>query len=304
MIIGENEKLFSLVPLSILYHCPLSDNSLMPTPHANPDVLNSPATSTHANPRPVALELADIHKRFGSLEVLKGVSLTAYDGDVISILGSSGSGKSTLLRCINLLENPSQGTIKLGDNPLDLKLNKQGELIAQDKRQIESLRAQVGFVFQNFNLWPHKTILKNIIEGPTQVLKLSKAQAVSEAEALLDKVGLLDKKDAYPANLSGGQRQRVAIARALAMKPRVLLFDEPTSALDPELVNEVLAVMRELAEEGRTMLIVTHEMRFAREVSSKVVFLHEGRIEEIGTPEEVFDRPKSPRVQAFMASHH
>ncbi|MDX2373742.1 ATP-binding cassette domain-containing protein [Psychrobacter sp. PP-21] len=253
--------------------------------------------------RPIALDLQDIHKSYGSLEVLKGVSLTAYDGDVISILGSSGSGKSTLLRCINLLENPNQGRILIGNEELMLKPAKSGELQASDVKQLESLRARVGFVFQNFNLWPHKTILQNIIEGPTQVLKIKKAQAISDAEQLLDKVGLLDKKDAYPANLSGGQRQRVAIARALAMKPQVLLFDEPTSALDPELVNEVLAVMRELAEEGRTMLIVTHEMRFAREVSSKVVFLHQGVVEEIGTPEQVFDNPTSERVKDFMASH-
>ncbi len=253
--------------------------------------------------RPIALDLQDIHKSYGSLAVLKGVSLTAYDGDVISILGSSGSGKSTLLRCINLLENPNQGRILIGNEELMLKPAKSGELQASDVKQLESLRARVGFVFQNFNLWPHKTILQNIIEGPTQVLKIKKAQAISDAEKLLDKVGLLDKKDAYPANLSGGQRQRVAIARALAMKPQVLLFDEPTSALDPELVNEVLAVMRELAEEGRTMLIVTHEMRFAREVSSKVVFLHQGVVEEIGTPEQVFDNPTSERVKDFMASH-
>ncbi|MEO1849960.1 MAG: ATP-binding cassette domain-containing protein [Psychrobacter sp.] len=253
--------------------------------------------------RPIALDLQDIHKSYGSLEVLKGVSLTAYDGDVISILGSSGSGKSTLLRCINLLENPNQGRILIGNEELMLKPARSGELQAADVKQLESLRARVGFVFQNFNLWPHKTILQNIIEGPTQVLKIKKAQAISDAEKLLDKVGLLDKKDAYPANLSGGQRQRVAIARALAMQPQVLLFDEPTSALDPELVNEVLAVMRELAEEGRTMLIVTHEMRFAREVSSKVVFLHQGVVEEIGTPEQVFDNPTSERVKDFMASH-
>ncbi len=253
--------------------------------------------------RPVALDLQNVHKSFGSLAVLKGVSLTAYDGDVISILGSSGSGKSTLLRCINLLENPTQGRISIGNEELILKPNKAGELQAANNKQLESLRARVGFVFQNFNLWPHRTILQNIIEGPTQVLKIKKDQAISDAEKLLDKVGLLDKKDAYPANLSGGQRQRVAIARALAMQPRVLLFDEPTSALDPELVNEVLAVMRELAEEGRTMLIVTHEMRFAREVSSQVVFLHQGVIEEMGTPEQIFDNPKSERVRDFMASH-
>ena len=253
--------------------------------------------------RPIALDIQDLHKSYGSLEVLKGVSLTAYDGDVISILGSSGSGKSTLLRCINLLEKPTKGRISIGDDELMLKASKSGEMQAADHRQLENLRARVGFVFQNFNLWPHKTILQNIIEGPTQVLKIKKDQAISEAEQLLKKVGLSDKKDAYPANLSGGQRQRVAIARALAMQPRVLLFDEPTSALNPELVNEVLAVMQDLAEEGRTMLIVTHEMRFARDVSSQVVFLHQGVIEEMGTPEQVFDNPNSERVRDFMASH-
>lgn len=254
--------------------------------------------------RPIALSLEDLHKSYGSLEVLKGVSLTAYDGDVISILGSSGSGKSTLLRCINLLEKPTKGRIIIGSDELMLKPTKSGEMQAADIKQLENLRARVGFVFQGFNLWPHKTILQNIIEGPTQVLKIKKDQAISDAEKLLDKVGLLDKKDAYPANLSGGQRQRVAIARALAMQPRVLLFDEPTSALDPELVNEVLSVMRELAEEGRTMLIVTHEMRFAREVSSQVVFLHQGIVEEMGTPEQVFDNPKSTRVRDFMAANN
>lgn len=276
------------------------------TPSTSAPSTSTPSTSPHSHPthsRPIALQLDDIHKSYGSLEVLKGVSLTAYDGDVISILGSSGSGKSTLLRCINLLENPSQGKIHLGNEELILKPSKSGDLQAANSKQLDAFRAKVGFVFQNFNLWPHKTILQNIIEGPTQVLKVPKEQAINQAKTLLDKVGLLDKQDAYPGNLSGGQRQRVAIARALAMQPQVLLFDEPTSALDPELVNEVLAVMRELAEEGRTMLIVTHEMRFAREVSSQVVFLHKGRIEEMGTPQEVFDNPKSVRVQEFMASH-
>ncbi|MDO4451060.1 MAG: ATP-binding cassette domain-containing protein [Moraxella sp.] len=252
--------------------------------------------------RPIALDLQDIHKSYGSLEVLKGVSLTAYDGDVISILGSSGSGKSTLLRCINLLEKPSSGKIFVGQEEL-LLTPKSGELVAKNPKQLEKLRSEIGFVFQSFNLWPHKTILENITEAPIHVLGIDKQTAVAEAERLLDKVGLLDKKSAYPDNLSGGQRQRVAIARALAMKPKVLLFDEPTSALDPELVNEVLAVMRELASEGRTMLIVTHEMRFAKEVSTKVVFLHQGRIEEMGTPTEVFENPKSERVKEFMASH-
>ncbi|UYZ69055.1 ATP-binding cassette domain-containing protein [Moraxella bovis] len=252
--------------------------------------------------RPIALDLQDIHKNYGSLEVLKGVSLIAYDGDVISILGSSGSGKSTLLRCINLLEKPSAGKIFVGNEELQLT-PKKGELTAKNPKQLEKLRSEIGFVFQSFNLWPHKTILENITEAPIHVLGVSKADAIAEGERLLAKVGLLDKKDAYPDNLSGGQRQRVAIARSLAMKPKVLLFDEPTSALDPELVNEVLAVMRELASEGRTMLIVTHEMRFAKEVSTKVVFLHQGRIEEMGTPTEVFENPKSERVKEFMASH-
>ena len=176
-------------------------------------------------------------------------------------------------------------------------------MVAKNPKQLEKLRSKIGFVFQNFNLWPHKTILQNIIEGPTQVLGINKDEAIADAQRLLDKVGLLSKKDAYPDNLSGGQKQRIAIARTLAMKPQVLLFDEPTSALDPELVNEVLAVMKELADEGRTMLIVTHEMRFAREVSSQVVFLHQGRVEEMGPPDEIFDNPKSARVKEFMASH-
>ncbi|MDO6564712.1 ATP-binding cassette domain-containing protein [Amphritea sp. 1_MG-2023] len=252
---------------------------------------------------PTALLLNDIHKSYGDLAVLKGVSLTAYDGDVISILGSSGSGKSTLLRCINLLEHPSQGDITVGNEKLQLKPGKDGNLMAVNRKQLEKMRSRIGFVFQNFNLWPHKTILENIIEAPVQVLKQPKAEAIARAEQLLEKVGLADKRNAYPDNLSGGQKQRVAIARTLAMDPQVLLFDEPTSALDPELVNEVLAVMKELAEEGRTMLIVTHEMRFAKDVSSQVVFLHEGQIEEIGPPDQVFNNPKSTRVQAFMASH-
>ncbi|ASP39180.1 histidine/lysine/arginine/ornithine ABC transporter ATP-binding protein [Bacterioplanes sanyensis] len=251
----------------------------------------------------LALELTDIHKSYGDLEVLKGVSLNAHTGDVISILGSSGSGKSTLLRCINLLENPSQGSIVIGGEPLALKPNKDGDLVAVSEKQLQAVRSRLGFVFQQFNLWPHKTILQNIIEAPTQVLKLPKDEAIEKARALLKKVGLADKQDAYPGNLSGGQQQRVAIARTLAMDPQVLLFDEPTSALDPELVNEVLAVMRELAQEGRTMLIVTHEMRFAREVSSQVVFLHQGQIEEMGPPEQVFDNPQSQRVRDFMSSH-
>ena len=251
--------------------------------------------------RPIALDLQDLHKSYGSLAVLKGVSLTAYDGDVISILGSSGSGKSTLLRCINLLEKPNQGRIIIGNDELMLKPTKSGELQAADIKQLESLRARVGFVFQNFNLWPHKTILQNIIEGPTQVLKIKKDQAISDAEKLLDKVGLLDKKDAYPANLSGGQRQRVAIARALAMQPQVLLFDEPTSALDPQMVGEVLEVMRTLAKDGLTMIIVTHEMAFARDVAKHVIFMGNGVIVEEGTSQQIFEDPQNEMTKEFLS---
>ena len=250
-----------------------------------------------------ALEVTNIHKRFGSLEVLKGVSLTAHDGDVISIIGSSGSGKSTFLRCINLLETPEEGQIRVEGEELKLKRGRSGSLEAADAKQITRLRSRVGFVFQSFNLWSHLTILDNITEAPIHVLGLSKDEAVARAEALLEKVGIADKRGHYPSQLSGGQQQRAAIARALAMKPKVILFDEPTSALDPELVGEVLAVMRKLAEEGTTMLVVTHEIGFSREVSSKVVFLHEGRVEEEGTPDQVFKNPKSDRCRQFLASH-
>ncbi|KGF64057.1 ABC transporter ATP-binding protein [Pseudomonas lutea] len=250
-----------------------------------------------------ALEIRDLHKRYGELEVLKGISLSAQDGAVISILGSSGSGKSTLLRCINLLENPHQGQILIAGEELKLKATRKGELIAADNRQINRLRSDIGFVFQNFNLWPHMTVLDNITEAPRRVLGQSKAEATEVAEALLAKVGIADKRHAYPAQLSGGQQQRAAIARTLAMQPKVILFDEPTSALDPEMVQEVLNVIRGLAEEGRTMLMVTHEMNFARQVSSDVVFLHQGLIEEQGSPEQVFNDPRSARCKQFMSSN-
>ncbi|AIZ35215.1 ABC transporter ATP-binding protein [Pseudomonas sp. K1(2024)] len=250
-----------------------------------------------------ALEIRNLHKRYGDQEILKGISLTARDGDVISILGSSGSGKSTLLRCINLLENPHQGEILVAGEALKLKADKTGELIAADNRQINRLRSEIGFVFQNFNLWPHMSILDNIIEAPRRVLGQSKAEAVQAAEALLEKVGIFDKRHSYPAQLSGGQQQRAAIARTLAMQPKVILFDEPTSALDPEMVQEVLNVIRALAEEGRTMLLVTHEMNFARQVSSEVVFLHQGLVEEQGSPQQVFENPTSARCKQFMSSH-
>lgn len=249
------------------------------------------------------LEVVDIHKRYGEHEVLKGVDLTANDGDVISIIGSSGSGKSTFLRCLNLLEQPSRGQIRLRGEALRLAPDKHGELHAVDRRQLERMRARIGFVFQNFNLWPHMTILDNIILAPMLVSGLNRKAAVERAEGLLYKVGLHDKRQAYPGNLSGGQMQRVAIARTLAMEPEVILFDEPTSALDPELVNEVLGVMQGLAEEGRTMLIVTHEMRFARDVSTQVMFLHQGRVEEYGPPSRVFTTPESARCREFLASH-
>jgi polar amino acid transport system ATP-binding protein len=250
-----------------------------------------------------ALEIRNLHKRYGDLEVLKGISLTARDGDVISILGSSGSGKSTFLRCINLLENPHEGEILVAGEQLKLKRDKQGDLVAADGKPLNRIRSELGFVFQNFNLWPHMTILDNIIEAPRRVLGQSKAEATEVAEALLAKVGIADKRHVYPNQLSGGQQQRAAIARTLAMQPKVILFDEPTSALDPEMVQEVLAVIRSLAEEGRTMLLVTHEMNFAKQVSSEVVFLHQGLVEEQGTPEQVFDNPQSARCKQFMSSH-
>jgi len=237
----------------------------------------------------------DLHKRFNQLEVLKGISLRAEKGDVISIIGASGSGKSTFLRCINLLERYDSGSIRVFGE--ELKVGPKGRV---DNRQADRVRRRVGMVFQDFNLWSHRTILENLIEGPVHVLGRPRAEAVEQAEALLDKVGIHDKRGHYPAHLSGGQQQRAAIARALAMDPDVLLFDEPTSALDPELVGEVLRVMRALAEEHRTMIIVTHEMRFARDVSSKVVFLHQGRVEDEGTPAQVFGDPASDRCRQFV----
>ncbi len=252
---------------------------------------------------PAAITVEDLHKHFGNLHVLRGVGVTAQDGDVVSLIGSSGSGKSTFLRCINMLETPSSGRIFLGGEQLNLKPGREG-LVPRDRHQLERFRARLGMVFQSFNLWQHMTVLQNVIEGPVQILRLPRAEARDRAEAHLARVGLWEKRDAYPAYLSGGQQQRVAIARALAMDPRVMLFDEPTSALDPELVGEVLKVIRELAEEGRTMLLVTHEMRFARDVSSKVLYLHQGQIEEEGPPEQVFGSPTSDRCRAFVASVH
>jgi len=248
------------------------------------------------------LQAEGITKRFGHNEVLKGVSVQARAGNVISMIGSSGSGKSTFLRCLNLLEQPNAGRIVLGQEELRLVPGKDGALKAADAQQLQRLRTQVSMVFQHFNLWAHMTAIDNVMEAPVHALGLSPAEARERAERYLQKVGVFHRKDAYPAHLSGGEQQRVAIARALAMEPRVMLFDEPTSALDPELVGEVLRVMRAVAEEGRTMIVVTHEMSFAREVSNQVVFLHKGQIEEQGDPREVLSHPKSERLQGFLAN--
>ena len=248
-----------------------------------------------------ALSVENLHKRFGEVEVLKGISLTAFKGDVISILGSSGSGKSTLLRCINFLEMPDKGKITVGGEEILLETNRKGVSRPRDIRQVERIRTKLAMVFQQFNLWSHMTILENVIEAPIHVLKIPKAKAVERAEYYLEKVGIKDKLAAYPAQLSGGQQQRAAIARALAVEPDVMLFDEPTSALDPELVGEVLQVIRNLAKEGRTMIVVTHEMGFAKDVSTRVIFLHNGLIEEDGAPAMVFGNPKSDRFREFIA---
>ena len=251
-----------------------------------------------------ALSVDDLHKQFGNVEVLKGISLTARDGDVISILGSSGSGKSTFLRCINLLEIPNQGTISVKGETIGLRKTRQGRLQPTDRKQVARIRSRLAMVFQSFNLWAHMTVLQNLIEAPVHVLKIPKAEAIDRAEQLLQKVGMYERRDYYPAHISGGQQQRAAIARALAMEPEVMLFDEPTSALDPELVGEVLKVMRDLAEEGRTMIVVTHEMGFARDVSSEVMFLDQGRVEEQGTPGEIFVNPRSDRFRQFLSGSH
>ena len=247
------------------------------------------------------LVVTDIHKTFGEHEVLKGVSLEAHKGDVISMIGSSGSGKSTFLRCINLLETPTSGEIQVQGEQIDFKTNRQGIRVPSSQKQVEKMRSRLSMVFQGFNLWSHMTVMENIIEAPVNVLGLSRSEATDRAKALLDRVGLYDRRDYYPNHMSGGQQQRAAIARALAMEPDVMLFDEPTSALDPELVGEVLKVMRELAEEGRTMIVVTHEMAFARDVSNKVLFLHDGQIEEQGDPKQVFNHPESERMKQFLA---
>ena len=248
------------------------------------------------------VKMCDIWKRFGANEVLRGVSLQAHNHDVISIIGSSGSGKSTLLRCINLLETPDEGSILINNEAIKLKRERDGRLVPAERAQVIRVRANISMVFQNFNLWSHMTVLQNLIEAPIQVLKRPRHEAIEYADFLLQKVGIAEKRDEYPSKLSGGQQQRVAIARALAMMPQVLLLDEITSALDPELVGEVLNVIHDLAREGRTMIIVTHEMKFAREVSNWVIFLNEGVVCEAGSAQEIFESPKTDRLQAFLSS--
>lgn len=232
----------------------------------------------------------DLHKSFGNLKVLKGIHQEVKQGEVVVVVGPSGSGKSTFLRCVNLLEQPSQGEIIIA-----------GKSITQPKVDINRIRQKVGMVFQHFNLFPHLTILDNIILAPMKIKGMSRDRAVALAEELLKKVGLIDKIHAYPVQLSGGQKQRIAIARALAMEPEIMLFDEPTSALDPEMVKEVLSVMKDLALEGMTMMVVTHEMGFAREVGDRILFMDEGLVVEEGTPEEIFNQPKHPRLKEFLS---
>ena len=235
------------------------------------------------------IEMIDVHKSFGKVEVLKGINLEIEEKEVVVIIGPSGSGKSTVLRCMNHLETPTSGTVII--DGMDMK----------ESKNIDKVRTEVGMVFQRFNLFPHKTVLENIMLAPMKVRKVSKEEAKATAMDLLKKVGLEDKADAYPTQLSGGQQQRVAIARALAMKPKIMLFDEPTSALDPEMVSEVLDVMKKLAEEGMTMVVVTHEMGFAKEVGTRMIFCDEGRVMEEGNPVEMFAHPKNERFKAFLS---
>ncbi len=253
--------------------------------------------------QPPVIEITGLHKSFGALHVLRGVDLTARAGDVVSLIGSSGSGKSTLLRCANLLEDSQEGEITFEGEAVRWKGSAHHRHPA-DPAQVTRIRTNLSMVFQQFNLWAHMTILQNVMEAPVTVLGGEKAEVETRARQILDKVGIGDKCDAWPAQLSGGQQQRAAIARALCMQPRALLFDEPTSALDPELEQEVVKVIKDLAQEGRTMILVTHDMRLARDVSDHVVFLHEGRIEEEGPPSDLFGAPKTARLQQFLSHGH
>ena len=249
------------------------------------------------------IEIQNLHKAYGMLEVLKGVDIAASRGDVVSLIGSSGSGKSTLLRCCNLLEDSQQGEVLFKGEPVSWKGSAHGRR-PSDAKQVLRIRTNLSMVFQQFNLWAHMTILQNVMEAPVTVLRRDPAEVEKAARAYLDKVGIGDKCDVFPAQLSGGQQQRAAIARALCMEPEALLFDEPTSALDPELEQEVIRVIKDLAAEGRTMLIVTHDMKLAEDVSDHVVFLHQGLIEEQGPPSDLFGAPKSERLRGFLSATH
>ena len=242
-----------------------------------------------------------ICKSFGKLQVLKDVSLTVKKGEVVVIIGPSGSGKSTFLRCLNYIETMDNGYITVDNQPVGKVKLADGRIVDDSRKNIYRLRSQIGMVFQRFNLFPHLTALKNVMEGPLTVNKVPLNEAKAQAEALLAKVGLADKAQSYPSQLSGGQQQRVAIARALAMKPKAMLFDEPTSALDPELVGEVLAVIKDLARDGMTMVVVTHEMSFAREIADRVIFMDQGRILEEATPQQIFTNPRNPRTREFLS---
>ena len=265
------------------------------------------ATISASSVRPVdgtgapVIDIEDLHKSFGPIEVLKGVSLTAHEGEVVALIGSSGSGKSTLLRCINMLEIPDAGTVRIAGEEIRLTGRAPSRRIL-DEAQLRRIRSELGMVFQSFNLWSHMSVLENVMEAPLHVQRRDRAEVREEALAMLRKVGIEAKADSYPAQLSGGQQQRAAIARALCINPRVMLFDEPTSALDPELEAEVLRVIKLLADEGRTMLLVTHDMNFARTIADRVIFLHLGRIEEEGTVEEVFGATRSARLKQFLSA--
>jgi octopine/nopaline transport system ATP-binding protein len=274
-----------------------------PEPRTKPEnfmASNSNLVGEGKTPEIPAIAVTNLHKHFGALEVLRGIDFRANDGEVVSILGASGSGKSTFLRCLNLLEMPSSGQLRIFNEEVKLKAGNIDLRIA-DQKQVDRLRTQVAMVFQNFCLWSHMSVLENLMEAPVHVQRRNRAEVRDEAEAVLERVGLSEKANSYPAQLSGGQQQRAAIARALVMKPRVLLFDEPTSALDPELVGEVLKVMRDLAAEGRTMLIVTHEMAFARDVSSRIVFLEQGQIKAEGPPKQLFAGGVDERFDTFIS---
>lgn len=252
---------------------------------------------------PVVLRVDALHKQFGDVAVLKGIDLKVRQGEVISLIGSSGSGKSTFLRCLNFLEMPTSGSIEVNGRGLHIETRSDGTTRLSNPRLVDAFRGELGMVFQSFNLWPHRTVLENVTEALIWVKRMRRVDADARAMEVLARVGMTEKYAEYPSSLSGGQQQRVAIARVLAMQPKIILFDEPTSALDPELVGEVLRSIRQLAEEGNTILLVTHEMRFAREVSSRIVFLHQGGIEDDGTPEEVFNNSRSERVRRFLSQH-